>query len=193
MTPEANSNSGGDYLQRLAERDAATERHFGEHYGRLLSALVRTRRRSFPEDRVRDVVQETFTRVLTAVRSGSLRESDRFSAFVIGVCENVLRETTRSAARLQPVEAARLEQRSPDDPEARAGARRSLEAARVVLDALPARDREILELVLLLDSDKDAVCRRFGVTRDHLRVLLHRARRRFGKLLAGGAQVEEPR
>ena len=173
-----------DYVRRLVDRDPETERHFADHFGRLLRALVRTRRQGWPTERIEDVVQETFARVLTAVRGGSLRDADRFAGFLISVCENVLREDTRQGARVQPSETVALELRAPHDPEAQAHARQSLEAAREVLASLPERDREILELVLVLEADKDEVCRRFGVTRDHLRVLLHRAKERFSKKLA---------
>ena len=173
-----------DYVRRLAGRDPETERHFAAHFGGLLRAMVRNRRRGWPDDRLEDVVQETFTRVLHAVRNGSLRDADRFPAFLISVCENVLREDTRAGARLLPSEPERLERVATEDPEAQAHARQTLQAAREVLDTLSARDREILELVLVLQADKDEVCKRFGVTRDHLRVLLHRAKERFSKRLA---------
>jgi RNA polymerase sigma-70 factor (ECF subfamily) len=177
-----------DYVRRLAEREPETERHFAGHFGGLLRALVRNRRRGWPDDRVEDIVQETFTRVLHAVRNGSLREADRFPAFLISVCENVLREDTRAGARLLPSEPDRLERIAPEDPEAQAQARQSLQAAREVLDTLSARDREILELIVVLQADKDEVCRRFGVTRDHLRVLLHRAKERFSKHMGRSAK-----
>jgi RNA polymerase sigma-70 factor, ECF subfamily len=181
-----------DYVRRLADRDAETEKHFAGHFGRLLRVLIRNRRRSWGDDLIEDVVQETFARVLTAVRNGTLRDADRFAAFMISVCENVLREATRGAARLLPSEPDRLDRPAPNDPEAQVAARRSLEVARVVLSSLPERDREILEMVLVQGADKDEVCRRFAVTRDHLRVLLHRARERFSKLLALQPGGREP-
>jgi RNA polymerase sigma-70 factor, ECF subfamily len=174
-----------DYVRRLVDRDPETEQHFASHFGRLLRALVRVRRHGWPDERVEDAVQETFTRALSAVRGGGLRDADRFAAFLISICENVLREDARQVARVHPSESAALEQRAPHDPEAQANARQSLQAAREVLAAMPQRDREILEMVLVLEADKDEVCRRFGVTRDHLRVLLHRAKERFGKRMAG--------
>ena len=146
---------------------------------------MRTRRHGWPDERVEDVVQETFSRVLGAIRGGGLRDPDRLPAFLLSVCENVLREDARQGARMQPSEPTALEGRAPHDPEAQTHARRSLETAREVLATLPERDREILELVLVLEADKDEVCRRFGVTRDHLRVLLHRAKERFSKRMAG--------
>ena len=48
-----------------------------------------------------------------------------------------------------------------------------------VLDELSAKDSEILRMLFLQDCDKADLCRRFGVTEDYVRVLLHRAKSRF--------------
>jgi RNA polymerase sigma-70 factor (ECF subfamily) len=50
---------------------------------------------------------------------------------------------------------------------------------RQVLDELSERDRRLLREIFLEERDKDAVCRDFGVDRDYLRVLLHRAKQAF--------------
>jgi DNA-directed RNA polymerase specialized sigma24 family protein len=44
-----------------------------------------------------------------------------------------------------------------------------------VLASLPARDTEILRAVFIEAEDKDSVASRFGVDREYLRILLHRA------------------
>jgi RNA polymerase sigma-70 factor (ECF subfamily) len=50
---------------------------------------------------------------------------------------------------------------------------------REILDKLPERDRRLLREVFLEERDKDEVCRNFGVDREYLRVLLHRAKQAF--------------
>jgi RNA polymerase sigma-70 factor (ECF subfamily) len=50
---------------------------------------------------------------------------------------------------------------------------------RQVLEKLPERDRTILRAVFLEEREKDEVCREIGVTRDYIRVLLHRAKQSF--------------
>ncbi len=50
---------------------------------------------------------------------------------------------------------------------------------RQILNQLPERDRRLLQSVLLEERNKDEVCAEFGITRDYLRVLLHRARQSF--------------
>ena len=48
----------------------------------------------------------------------------------------------------------------------------------ILLDLAP-RDRSLLKAVFLDERDRDEVCREFGVDRDYLRVLLHRAKQEF--------------
>lgn len=50
---------------------------------------------------------------------------------------------------------------------------------RQILDDLPEKDRRILREVFLEERDKDQVCQDFGVDRNYLRVLLHRAKQTF--------------
>ena len=51
-----------------------------------------------------------------------------------------------------------------------------------VLDELPDKDRNLLRLFFLEDCDRGELCRRFGVSEEYLRVLLHRAKSRFRSL-----------
>jgi RNA polymerase sigma-70 factor (ECF subfamily) len=53
---------------------------------------------------------------------------------------------------------------------------------RVVLDELPDTDGTLLREVFLEERDRDEVCKRHGVSRNYLRVLLHRAKQRFREL-----------
>ena len=56
------------------------------------------------------------------------------------------------------------------------------EAERVVrkiLGDLPERDRRLLQSVLIEERDKDEVCAELGLSRDYLRVLVHRAKQSF--------------
>ena len=53
------------------------------------------------------------------------------------------------------------------------------EKVREILEELPERDRRIIKEIFIEERDKDDVCRDYGVNRDYLRVLLHRAKRAF--------------
>ena len=60
---------------------------------------------------------------------------------------------------------------------------------REVLATLTAKDRGVLKAVFLDERDKDDVCREMGVSRDYIRVLLHRAKNSFRKAYAEHAGV----
>ncbi len=64
--------------------------------------------------------------------------------------------------------------------------KQSSERVRRILDEMPRRDRDLLRAIFLEEKDKDAVCREFGVDRDYLRVLLHRAKDKFKVLYEKG-------
>src|SRR6202035_3252273 len=48
-----------------------------------------------------------------------------------------------------------------------------------ILDELSEKDRRVIKDVFLEERDKDEVCRDYGVDREYLRVLLHRAKQAF--------------
>jgi RNA polymerase sigma-70 factor (ECF subfamily) len=58
-------------------------------------------------------------------------------------------------------------------------ARQVKDKVREILLDLEPRDRSLLKAVFLDERDRDEVCREFGVERDYLRVLLHRAKQEF--------------
>jgi len=60
-----------------------------------------------------------------------------------------------------------------------AAAKQLKEKVRAILNLLTPRDRSLLYAVFLDERDRDEVCREFGVDRDYLRVLLHRAKQEF--------------
>jgi RNA polymerase sigma-70 factor (ECF subfamily) len=172
-----------DYVERLKNGDATTERHFANYFGQLLRIKLRARLRS--AQLIEDLSQETFLRVLTALRrKDGLEYPERLGAFVNTVCQNLLFELYRAESR-RPAEL-------PDHldvPDERASAESALvtderkDQVRQVLQDLTAKDRELLYMVFYEEIDKDEICRRFSVEREYLRVLVHRAKARFRKEL----------
>jgi RNA polymerase sigma-70 factor (ECF subfamily) len=130
---------------------------------------------------VEDLRQETFVRVFATLRSQGIRQPERLGAFVNSVCNNVLLEHYRSASRENPAEEE--EGANIPDPSLDVVAilshKEMEQKVRQVLDELSERDRRLLREIFLEERDKDAVCRDFGVDRDYLRVLLHRAKQAF--------------
>lgn len=168
-----------EYVDRLRDGDPRTMEHFVAYFGQLLRVLLRAR--MLPPDRVEDLTQETFRRVLVALRrEGAVRQPERFGAFVNSICKNVLHEQERSGRRNEPLSEGHFElpTKSPD-PQAEVMQRESREQVRRILQGMPYRDRELLREVFFLERDKDEICRERGVDREYLRVLVHRAKTRF--------------
>jgi RNA polymerase sigma-70 factor, ECF subfamily len=167
------------YLKRLRERDFPTEQHFVAYFRKLLLIKLRSRLRS--SQAVDDIAQETFLRVFKAIQAeGGIRQPERLGAFVNSVCNNVLQEFYRSVDH-----GASLDDDAPEpvdkliDLEGFLVTKQTREQVRKVLALLGEKDRQLLRSIFLEEKQKDDVCREFGVDRDYLRVLLHRAKQSF--------------
>jgi len=176
-----------DYIQRLADCDEQTERHFTVYFTDLLKIKLRFRIRS--PQAMEDVQQETFLRVIRNLRKnpGSIEHPERLGAYVNAVCNNVLLELFRLEGRFRNWDdtADPADDRVDIDGDF-VTAERKLQVT-AILKELPEKDRELLKRVFLDEEDKDAVCRAFHVDRNYLRVLLHRAKARFKTNLVKGA------
>jgi RNA polymerase sigma-70 factor (ECF subfamily) len=167
------------YVERLRAGDFRTQENFVAYFTELLQLKLRSRLHS--PQAIEDVRQETFARVLIALRKDKIRQPDRLGAFVNSMCNNVLLEHYRSSGRdssIEDEEDQDFPAKSVDMLGAMA-ARQMEEKVREILEELPERDRRLLREVFLEERDKDEVCREFGVDRDYLRVLLHRAKLSF--------------
>lgn len=170
----------GPYVERLRAGDPRTQEHFVAYFSELIHLKVRARLRTV--ESMEDVKQETFTRVLTKLRTpDGIRSPERLGAFVNAICNNVLREQYRQLLRTTSIE-DEGDRDFPDlgaDVEGEVAARQMKQKVQEILDEMPERDRRILRAIFLEERDKDEVCREFGVARDYLRVLLHRAKKNF--------------
>ncbi len=171
------------YLARLRDGDAETERHFVAHFSNVIRLSLRYRLRSW--ELIEDIRQETFLRVLNFLRTDrSLDHPERLGAYVHSVSMNVMMELLRASTRHPPIpeDAFHLaDERA--SAEAKLVTREHQELVRDVLNELAERDRDILRSVFLEEADKGEICERFGVDRDYLRVLVHRAKNRFREVL----------
>jgi len=168
----------GPYLERLRQRDTATERHFSLYFGKLLRIKLRGKR--LASTTIEDLEQETFARVFTAIRAENgqgIHHPERLGAYVNSVCNHVLQEHFRGCVRAQhDVDADTLE--VPDEATDLEGdllkeERRA--AVRATLAELAERDRRILRAMFFEQRPKDDICREFEVDRGYLRVLVYRA------------------
>jgi RNA polymerase sigma-70 factor (ECF subfamily) len=180
------------YVERLHAGDFRTQEHFVAYFSELIQLKLRSRLHS--PQAIEDVRQETFTRVFAALRSGKIRQPDRLGAFVNSMCNNVLLEHYRSSSRDSSLE----DEEQQDFPAVTVdvlgaiAAKQIGEKIREILEELPERDRRLLKEVFLEERDKDEVCRDFGVDRDYLRVLLHRAKQQFKALYLKNMAARPP-
>jgi RNA polymerase sigma-70 factor, ECF subfamily len=170
------------YVRRLREGDPSAESHFVDYFSELLQLKLRSRR--LPPDAVDDLRQETFARVVRSIRTDrAIRDPKRLGSFVNSVCNNVLLEHYRVGTKNVPLEAQHSEIHDKImNVERMAMVEETRATVRKVIAQLPERDQAILR-ALLEEQPKDEICRRFGVTRDYLRVIIHRAKERFRSLL----------
>jgi len=180
------------YVERLRNGDFRTQEHFVAYFSELIQLKLRSRLHS--PQAIEDVRQETFTRVFTALRAGKIRQPDRIGAFVNSMCNNVLLEHYRSSPR----ESSLDEDEAPDFPAPNVdivgaiASKQMGDKVREILEELPERDRRLLREIFLEERDKDEVCRDFGVDRDYLRVLLHRAKLSFKSLYLKNMATRPP-
>ena len=167
------------YLERLRRGDARTEQHFVAYFSELIRLKLRSRLRA--KDAIEDVKQETFVRVLVLIRAkDGIRQPERLGALVNSVCNHVLLEHYRAQRGTDSGSCEEVERA--DEAASTSGLFETDEAQRVVrkiLDDLPERDRRLLQFVLLEERDKDEVCAELGLSREYLRVLVHRAKQSF--------------
>jgi len=167
------------YVSNLCAGDPPTQEHFVVYFSELLQLKLRSRLNS--PHAIEDVRQETFARVFSVLRKDGLRQPERLGAFVNTVCSHVLSEHYRSSSGSESLD---VEGR-PELPDKSASAleivvaRQTKDKVREILLDLAPRDRSLLKAVFLDERDRDEVCREFGVERDYLRVLLHRAKQEF--------------
>jgi RNA polymerase sigma-70 factor (ECF subfamily) len=180
------------YVDRLRAGDFRTQEHFVAYFSELIQLKLRSRLNS--PQAIEDVRQETFTRVFVALRGGKIRQPERLGAFVNSMCNNVLLEHYRASSRDSSLE----DEEQQDFPAVSVdvlgamAAKQMAEKIREILEEMPERDRRLLKEVFLDEREKDDVCRDFGVDRDYLRVLLHRAKQSFKSLYLKNMAARPP-
>jgi RNA polymerase sigma-70 factor (ECF subfamily) len=166
------------YVDRLRAADPEIEGHFAAYFGRFLRIRLRARR--LAPDAIDDVVQETLLRVTRTVLQGGVRQPECFGSFVNSICNNILLEHYRSNAKNQPVEDGHAEIADKVlDLEGLLVTKETASHVRRILDELPRKDRNILRSLFFEEKEKDAICAEYGIERDYLRVLVHRAKDKF--------------
>src|SRR5260221_12712878 len=128
-------------------------------------------------------MQETCVRVFALFRvKDGIKQPERLGALVTSVCNHVLWDPYSAHRRIDSSLDEEPERAFIDERVNVSGLFEVDETQRVVrkiLGDLPERDRRLLQSVLLEERDKDAVCAELGLSREYLRVLVHRAKQSF--------------
>jgi len=171
------------YLERLRAGDYRAQEHFGTYFSALILIKLRSRLKS--REAIEDVRQETFARFFVALRDGRVLQPECLGSFVNSICNNVLLEHYRAGSRFDSLDDDEKPRELPGkgaDLLSILAAGETEKKVREILEQLTERDRRLLREVFLEERDKDEVCRNFGVDRNYLRVLLHRAKQSFKSL-----------
>jgi len=167
------------YIRELEKGNADVTSHFVSYFRPRLRSLLKKNGAS--ADEMEDLQQETFARVLTAVKSARrIRHPERFSGFVKAVCKNTLLERYRNHKRYTLFD--NVVHEVPDtgvSPDALLLKAEVDELVRRVLVRLPLRDQKLLRSLFMEQKSKEEICEELGVNKNHLRLLVHRAKRRF--------------
>ena len=128
---------------------------------------------------VDDVVQETVTRFLRALRDDKIRNPESTAAFLSGICNNVIQEYRRRRWKEPSRDSdSNLPERS------ERGEAEMLElrqAIALVMNHLSQRDQRILRAFYLEEEDKGEICSTMGLSDEQFRLALFRAKARFRK------------
>ena len=177
------------YVQRLSEGDRWTEEHFLRYFNELL--LIKLRSRLPSMQAIDDVRQEVFVRVFRALRApDGIRDGRKLGSFVNSVCNNVLLESYRAKRSGEPLgeEHAHLADDVMSAEDALLDGETAAQIKRV-LDEMEPKDAQLLRAVFLEERDKSEICSEYGVDRDYLRVLLHRAKEKFRSKFLGRREI----
>jgi len=171
------------YVARLRSGDIETEHHFEAYFSNVIWLKLRNRVRA--RHLIDEIRQETFTRVINFLKSGkTIHYPERFGAFVLSVCHNVMLEVLRSESQqLRPPGhlGEPLDERVRFDVDVVTEERKQM--VREVLSEMSVKDSDLLRMVFLEEGDRSAISKHFSVDNDYLRVLLHRAKERFRELV----------
>jgi|SRR5215212_5174156 len=162
------------YVRRLKEHDRDTEDHFAKYFRGVLLAALHGR---LPPQDIDDFIQDVLVKVLSKV--GDLREGEKLGAFVLGFCRNGLREWYRRKSPTEQLNERHLPIPDKVNLEEELLRKEAVAAVYQMLSEMRgSREAKILGATLA-GVDRDEVCLRFDVSPEYLRVILHRATKKF--------------
>jgi RNA polymerase sigma-70 factor (ECF subfamily) len=167
-----------EYVRRLLAGDRQTTDHFYAYFNVAMLMKLRSRLRTL--DDIDEVRQETLVRVWKNLPN--VRDGGALGSFVMSTCDHVVLEYIRRNKRAERTDAAMPTQTDPDELLQQLMRGEDNVRVRRVLERMEPRDRDILRAYFIDELPKDEICRKFGIDRQYLRVLLHRAKKKFKEL-----------
>lgn len=169
-----------EYLQRLKDRDQKALDHFVSYFKPRLERKFRARR--VQEADVQELISDTFFRVLNAIDHDEIRLPHAFAGYVNGVADRVYLDFVKSQRHDVVIDGDFDCPSSAPGPDILFLRKERGELVKKILQKLSWRDRNLLRLKLFAGLSNDEIAEQLGVPPDRLRVVLHRARKRFEKL-----------
>jgi RNA polymerase sigma-70 factor (ECF subfamily) len=183
VTPDGESATAAELVDRICAGDAAAESELVSRYGRGIALLVR--RSSRDPSAVDDLCQQTFQIALEKIRRGDVREPEKLSGFVCSLARNLVIDHFRKAAARRtsgPSEGVAAADPAPGPLESLLRVERASLVRRVLSELPSERDRQILFRFYIAEDEKEAICRDLGLSSLHFNRVLFRARERYREL-----------
>jgi len=163
----------------LAGDNAAYGRLY-DQYAALIRAVCHDTTRDLHE--AQDLCQEVFLRAYIGL--GDLRESERFSAWLVGIARMVCREWRRKTARARELRRRIVMEADPIAPQS-AALEQEAESARILAEIakLPERERMAIHLFYLQEQPVEDAQKIMRLSRSGFYRVLDRARQRLKRAL----------
>jgi RNA polymerase sigma-70 factor (ECF subfamily) len=159
------------YVERLRSGDTSTTQHFVADFNQLIEIKLGLRLKS--RQAIEYIRRETFARVFVTLRDSEV-QPDRLGSLVNSTCNTVLLEYLRFSTQDSKNESTVNFNSTRIDSQV-ALSTQSEDRVRQILQNFSDCDRRLLHAVFVEKREKGEACRSFGVSREHLRALLHRA------------------
>jgi RNA polymerase sigma-70 factor (ECF subfamily) len=174
-----------DLVSRIRQGDSQAETDLWHRYSRGLLFVLR--QRTGDTELAQDLRQETFRIAIEKLRSGSVDDPAKLSAYLRGIAVNlVLGEWRKRDRRKTTADSDAIATAADDqaDPQRDVTQEEFGGIVRELLQELKMpRDREILLRFYVQEADKEEICSELDVSPEHFNRVLFRAKNRFRKLL----------
>jgi RNA polymerase sigma-70 factor (ECF subfamily) len=133
-----------------------------------------------------DLMQQVLLMTLERLRAGKLREPERITSFVLGMCRMTVLEIRRGNWRRETL----LETYGDTAEAVEVPEPLALDADKLAacLQTLAERERTVVVLAFFADKSGDEVAKELGLSPGNVRVIRHRALGRLRSCMDGGAE-----